>query len=202
MTGDIRTARVAGPAAPLPRCSDCGARMPTDAKFCPSCGAAFGFASERPRDIKVSVGFGSGLKFGFGFPIGAAVVGFIAWLIGVVVFTSMLAAFLSGLGGTAATVMADPHRFAGSGQATSEPIRLAGTVDVEWTADIATSGQACWHRAAVNREDRAINSEIVVDQQVTQGTSGTYTLRGLPDARYLIEVETTCSWSFRLLPRT
>lgn len=99
MTGDIRTARVAGPAAPVPRCSDCGERMPADARFCPSCGAAFGLAGTGAREVRISVGFGSGLKFGFGFAIGAAVVGFIAWLIGVVVFTSMLAAFLSGLAG-------------------------------------------------------------------------------------------------------
>jgi hypothetical protein len=176
--------------------------MPSEAKFCPSCGAAFGFAPARSRDIRLSVGFASGLKFGFGFAIGAAVVGFVAWLIGVVVVASMIGTFLSGLGGTAGTVVADPHRFSGSGQATSEPIRLAGTVDVEWTADISTSGQACSHRAAVNREDRAINSEVVVDQQIAQGTSGTYTLRGLPDARYLIEVASSCLWSFRLLPRT
>lgn len=201
MTGDIRTARVAGPAAPIPRCSDCGAPMPTNANFCPSCGAAYGFQATKSREITVSVGFGSGLKFGVGFALGAALVGLVGWLIGILIVASVIGSFLSGLMSGSANLMTDPHRFEGTGQATSEPLRLAGTIDVEWTANTPSS-QGCWHRAAVTREDRAINSEIVVDQQITQATSGTYVLRGLPDARYLIDVGSTCTWSFRLQPRS
>lgn len=59
MTGDIHTARVAGPAAPLPRCGDCGERMPTDARFCPSCGAAYGLATARSRTSTYPWGSGS-----------------------------------------------------------------------------------------------------------------------------------------------
>lgn len=204
MTGEIRTARVAGPAPPLPRCADCGERLPTDAKFCPACGVAIGVAIAplaTHRSTRVSLGFISGVKFGAGFVIGAGLVGLAASLLGLVLAASLIGAMLSGLTKGSADLITDPHRFDGTGAATSVPIRLSGTVDVEWSAN-TTSTEGCWHRAAVTREDRAINSETVVDQQITQATSGTYVLRGLPDARYLIDVGSTCSWSFRLKPRS
>lgn len=188
MTGDAQAARVAGPAASSARCGECSERMPDGAKFCPSCGAAYGLSEARSTAMVVRLGVGSGFRFGLGFFLATALFGAISFLVSVLLVGGLIAALIAGVSGASTS---GSSTFQGVGTAKSEPIQLAGNVDLTWTA-APPPDQGCWHRAAVTSADTTTNTEVVVDQQVDKSISGTYVLRGLPAATYIIDVGSTC----------
>ena len=187
----------AGPAAPPARCSDCGARLPLDARFCPSCGAAYGLAAAKQSEVRLNTTVGAGFRFGMGFFLAAAVFSIIASVVSLLLlgaFVSAITGSIAGLGSTGSS------SFDGSGNAKSTPFHLNGDVEVAWTAT-APGSAACRHRGALTRADRPIASEIVVDLTVTTQQAGNYTAVGLPEAEYILDIGSTCGWTFRLTPR-
>lgn len=196
MTSEPPPIRVAGPAPPRMRCPECGARRAVDANFCPECGIAFAAVTDRPAKVRVDAGVGAGFRFGIGFFLAAAVFSVIASIVSILLagaFVGAITASISGLGSTGSS------SFAGSGEAKSAPVHLKGDVQVAWTATAPGSG-TCGHRAALSRADRPIASEIVVDQTVTTPQSGTYNAVGLPEADYVLDIRSSCGWTFRLTP--
>lgn len=190
--------RVAGPSPLTTRhtlCASCSAEMPFGAKFCPSCGASRSGSiavSEEQSNLRVSISIASGFKFGVGFALGGLVVGVVAWLLSLFILNAT-----SGLlsGSTGASI------FNGTGAARSQAVQLEGDVDVSWTAD-APSAEDCRHRAAIHFDGRPNDREVVVDQQVSKAASGVYVLYGLAASQYILDVESTCQWSFRFKPRS
>jgi hypothetical protein len=189
--------RVAGPAAPPARCTDCGARLPVDARFCPACGAARGWSVAKPTDVRLHTTVGAGFRFGIGFFLAAAAFAIVWGLISLVVFGAFVGALASGISGLGST---GSQRFEGTGNEKSSPFALTGSVDVEWKA--APVGSAsCRHRSVLSRADRPIASEVIVDQAITSEQTGIYTAVGLPAADYVLDVESDCTWSFRFSPK-
>ena len=186
--------RVSGPAPPARRCAECGARLPAEARFCPSCGTPFEMVAARPAELRVNTTVGAGFRFGIGFFIAAAVFA-IAWtLLSLLLFGAFFGALASGISGLTST---GAQRFDGTGDQTSAPFRLSGSTNVSWQAS-PTGAEGCRHRAALSRADRPISSEVVVDKTVTAADSGTYTAVGIPAGDYVLGVASTCNWSFRL----
>ncbi len=188
--------RVPGPAGPAPRCTECGALRAIDARFCPECGTAYSPAAARPTKVRADMGVGAGFRFGIGFFLAAALFSVIASLVSLLLlgaFVSAITTSIAGLGSTGSS------SFDGSGNAESTPFRLKGDVKVAWTAT-APGSAACRHRGALTRADRPIASEIVVDLAITTQQSGTYTAVGLPEADYVLDIGSTCGWTFRLTP--
>lgn len=189
--------RVPGPAGPAPRCIECGAVKPANARFCPECGAAYSLSATRPTKVRADTGVGAGFRFGIGFFLAAAVFSVVASLVSLLLigaFVSAISTSIAGLGSTGSS------RFDGSGNAMSTPFQLKGDVDVAWTAT-APGSAACRHRGALTRADRPIASEIVVDLTITTQQSGTYAAVGLPEAGYILDIDSTCGWTFRLTPK-
>ena len=194
MTVEPPPIRVAGPAAPPRRCPDCGTRLPAEAQFCPSCGAAFQVVAARPGGRRPNATVGDGFRFGIGFFLAAAIFA-VAWtIVSVLLFGAFLGALASGLSSLNST---GAQRFDGTGDQTSAPFHLSGTTDVTWQAS-PPAAEGCRHRAVLSRADRPIASEVVIDTTVTGAQSGTYQAVGLPAADYVLGVASTCNWSFRL----
>ncbi len=194
MTLEPPPIRVAGPAAPPRRCPDCGTRVPADAQFCPSCGAAFQVVAARPGGTRPNATVGDGFRFGIGFFLAAAIFA-IAWtIVSVLIFGAFLGALASGLSGLSST---GAQKFDGSGDQTSAPFHLSGSTEASWQAS-PTGAEGCRLRAVLSRADRPIASEVVIDTTVTAAQSGKYTAVGLPPADYILGVASTCIWSFRL----
>lgn len=195
MSSEPPPIRVAGPAPPPMRCPECGARRVVDAKFCPECGTAFSSVADRPTTVRVDSGIGAGFRFGIGFFLAAAIFALISWFISLLLVGAFVGALASGISGLN-TIGA--QRFDGTGNSTSSPFRLSGTIEVAWRAN-PTSSEPCWHAAIFTRPDRPGWSEILVNEPaLSAAKSGTYAAVGLPAADYVLDVSTTCSWSFRL----
>lgn len=188
--------RVPGPAAPRRRCSDCGAPVSPDASFCSGCGAAFGGLATRPTEVRVNTGIGAGFRFGIGFFLAAVVFSIVASILSILLAGAFITALTSGIQGAVST---GSSRFEGSGNARSAPFHLAGNVDLTWTAEPTPTGP-CRHLAALTRSDRPIASETIVDQAVSASSSATHRAIGLPEADYVIDVVSTCGWTFRVTP--
>ena len=191
MTPEPPPIRVAGPAAPPRRCPDCGTRLPAEAQFCPSCGAAFQVVAARRGGTRPNATVGDGFRFGIGFFLAAAIFVVIWTVVSVLLFGAFLGALTSALTSTGA------QRFDGSGDQTSAPFHLSGSTEVSWQAS-PTGAEGCRHRAVLSRADRPIASEVVVEAAITAAQSGKYTAIGLPAADYILGVASTCTWSFRL----
>lgn len=185
--------RTPGPAAPPPRCGDCGERIPAAARFCPSCGAANGDQA-RPEANRVTIGVGSGFRFGVGFFLAAGLFGVISFIVSLFLAGTLVGALIAGLAGLTTT---GASTFQGSGEALSEPFRLSGDVEIAWTATDADGG-GCRIKAVAYRADRTIAREVFLDRAVATEERGTYTLRGLIDADYVIDVDSDCAWTFRV----
>lgn len=194
MTTDPPQIRVPGPAAPTPRCGECGDRIPADARFCQSCGAAYALESARPIDTRVSFGVGSGFRFGVGFLLAAALFGVISFIASIVVAGTLVGALFAGITGLTST---GASTFQGFGHALSQPFRLSGDIEIAWSASDPDGG-GCQINAVAFRADRTIAREVFLDLAVTTQESGTYALRGLIDADYVIQVDSDCSWTFRV----
>jgi hypothetical protein len=198
MTPEPPPIRVAGPAPAPQRCAECSARRPADARFCPDCGTAYGPVAARPTRVRADTGVGAGFRFGIGFFLAAAVFSVVASIVSLLLVGAFAAAItesISGLGSSGSST------FAGAGDAKSAPFHLKGDVKVAWTATATGSG-SCGHRADLTRADRPIASEIVVNQSISTPQSGAYKAVGLPEADYVLNVGSTCSWTFRLTPET
>lgn len=185
--------RVHGPAAPLLRCGDCGERIPADARYCASCGAAYGLVAARHDETRVSIGVASGFRFGLGFFVAAALFGVISFLMSILVAGTLVGALVAGFTGLAST---GASTFQGVGDARSQPLRLSGDIEIAWTASDPDGG-GCQINAVAVRADREIAREAFLDLAVTTQESGTYALRGLVDADYVIQVDSDCAWTFR-----
>ncbi len=194
MAGDHRGTRVAGPAPADAKCGECGARIPSGARFCAMCGAAYQFAIPTTK-AGPSIGFREGFTFGLGFSIAGAIVGLIGALLYLLVIASLLSGIVNAFRGTTGAMT-----FSGTGDRFSDPFRLTGNVDVEWSA--APSGGPCSHAASIYLETRPVAREVIVERDLMAEESGTHTLRGLANGRYVITVESDCNWSFRLVPRS
>ncbi len=196
MTGAVPPIRTAGPAPPQLRCHACQEPLALGARYCAACGASTAPTAPPSNDVSMRLGVGSGFRFGVGFFIAAALFGVISFLVSLLLAGSLVGLLL---GGVATMTSTGASAFEGSGSARSEPFRLAGDVDVEWRATAPAT--PCHHRALVIRDERALAREAIVDQDIETTESGTYVLRGLVDAGYIIEVDSDCAWSFRLRPR-
>jgi len=194
MTLEPPPIRVPGPAAPPLRCGDCGERIPSDARFCPSCGAAYGIAAARHDGTRVSVGVGSGFRFGLGFFVAAALFGVISFLVSILVAGTLVGALVAGFTGVAST---GASTFQGAGDARSQPLRLSGDVEIAWTASDPDGG-GCQIDAVAVRAGREIAREALLDLAVATQEAGTYVLRGLIEADYVIQVDSDCAWTFRV----
>lgn len=190
--------RVAGPSPLTTRltlCASCSAELPFEARFCPSCGASRSGSIAEPQgssDLRMSIGVASGFKFGVGFALGGLAVGAVAWLLSLFIL-NVASGLLSGSTGAST--------FSGTGTARSQAVQLEGDVDVSWTAN-AVSAEECRHRAAIYFEGRPNDREVVVDQQVSKAASEVHVLYGLAASQYILDVESTCEWSFRFKPRS
>ena len=191
------TSRVAGPSPVTTRlnlCASCAATLPPKAQKCPACGASRvddAVESVAPAPAPAQLGVGTGFRFGMGFAVGAVLIAALAWL-GINTFLG--SGGLPGFGSPVAST------FSGTGSAKSESVHLAGDVNVLWMSR-PSSAAACGHRALIRVASRPDDHEVIVDQRVLSETSGTHVLYGLVEADYLIEVDSTCEWSFRLRPR-
>jgi len=145
--------------------------------------------------VRLSIGFASGFKFGVGLALGGLVVGTVVTLVTIVLTGAVISSFLSGLGSSGAST------FNGTGTAMSQPVQLHGDVDVTWTAAPASSGE-CRHWAAVYVPDRPIDREVLVETQVSSASSGTHVIYGLAPSQYVLDVKSTCAWTFKLTPRS
>lgn len=168
--------------------------MPPDARFCATCGAAASAASARADESRVAIGVGSGFRFGVGFFLAAALFGVISFIVSILVAGTLVGALFAGITGLTST---GASTFQGSGDALSEPFRLSGDIEIAWTA-VDPDGGGCQIRAVAYRADRTIAREALLDLAVTAPESGTYVLRGLIDADYIIEVDSDCAWTFRV----
>ncbi|MEJ7748827.1 MAG: hypothetical protein WKF56_05965 [Candidatus Limnocylindrales bacterium] len=130
-----------------------------------------------------------------GFAVGAALVGLIIWLIGVLIFGTLMMSFVS----MSSRATSAPQRFDGQGTATSEPIRLAGDADVRWTASPAGDA-TCRLRGVLAPKDLAQPTAVIVDQDISTQADGTYPLRSLFSGDYVLATVSTCNWSFRIVP--
>lgn len=189
--------RVAGPSPVTTRltlCASCAATLPPKAKRCPTCGASRPGEPE-PAVVSPALTFGlgvtTGFKFGAGLAIGAVVVAALAWL-----GTTWL------LGPAQNLTLGSPEAsmFSGTGSATSEVVHLTGTVDVAWTAGPGSASE-CRHRALIHGASRPNDAEVIVDRDVLSDTSGAHVLYGLVDTDYVIDVDSSCQWTFRFKPR-
>lgn len=186
--------RVSGPApAPL-RCRECGERRTAEARFCANCGASSTYPPAQVSEMRVSIGVGSGFRFGAGFFLAAAVFGVVSFLASLLVAGTLVGALFAGIGGLTST---GASTFEGSGNAISQPQRLSGDVEIAWTASDQDGG-GCQIRAAVARADRPIAREAILDLAIATQDRGTYALRGLSDADYTIDVASDCGWTFRV----
>lgn len=172
--------------------------MPTDARFCQSCGAAHGLAATKPTEVRLNTTVGTGFRFGIGFFLAAAVFVIVWALVSLLVFGAFIGAVASGISGLTST---GAQRFEGAGDETSSAFPLSGTIEVAWQAN-PTGTDSCRHRAILSRADRPIASEVLVDQTLTGAQSGTYTAVGLPATDYALDVASTCTWSFRFSPKS
>lgn len=209
----IRASQVSGPApitTKVTLCAICQAELPFKAQKCPSCGAAR-TELKRPPVAIVSplqaaaaiddqsngrsapvVGTATGIRFGIGFALGALVIVGLAWLaINAAQGAGGVIAFDLKIGSpTVAT-------FNGSGPATSEPFRLGGDVDVEWTVS-PNDPNGCRIRAILRVASNPSEYQVLVDGNTATQTSGTQAIDHMIDNQYLIDVDSTCSWSFRV----
>lgn len=198
MTSEPPPIRVAGPAPPPRTCVECGARLPTDARFCPSCGAGYAMTVLKPAEVRMNTTIGAGFRFGIGFFL-AAVVFAIAWaVLSLMIFGAFISAIASGLSGMGST---GAQRFDGTGDQISSPFHLSGSTEVAWQAS-PVGTESCRLQAILSRADRPIAAEIVVDQTLTSARSGTYTAVGLPAADYVLSVTSPCTWSFRFAAKS
>jgi hypothetical protein len=188
---------VAGPSPVSTRlnlCASCAATLPPRAKKCPSCGAPIvddAVAAVAPAPTPASLNVATGFKFGIGFAVGVVLIVALAWL---GVSTILGSGGLPAFGSPAAA-------FSGTGSATSEFVHLAGDVEVSWMMR-PTLAASCAHRAVIRVALRPGDEELIVDRQVLSETSGTHVLYGLIDSDYVIAVDSSCEWSFRLKPRS
>jgi hypothetical protein len=203
---------VSGPApitTKVTLCAICHAELPFKALKCPSCGAprteqrrppapitsalqaAEAFDAQSTTRPSPTVGTASGFRFGIGFAVGALVIVAIAWLAikavqdppGDISFDLILGS------PTVAT-------FSGSGSATSEPVRLHGDVDLDWTAR-PSSSKGCRMRAVLHVASTPTGYQVLVDGETLTETRRTQVLQALIDNDYVIEVASDCDWSFR-----
>jgi hypothetical protein len=130
-----------------------------------------------------------GLKFGLGLALAAAVVVLVIW-VGFMVMSNVVGS-LSG--------RAD-STFNGTGSVVTDSFKLSGDVDVTWSAN-PLAPEGCRHTATVYIANKPGAREVIADQQVGVATTGQYTLRGLADDRYVVEVASGCQWTFRFSPR-
>jgi len=206
------SSQVSGPApitTKVTLCAICHAELPFKALKCPSCGAPRTELKRPPAPIASAlqaaealdpqpttrsapaVGTASGFRFGIGFTLGALVILAVAWLaINAAQGPAGDLAFeLTPGSPTVAT-------FNGSGSAMSEPFRLLGDVEVEWTARPASS-TGCHMRAVLHVATTPTEDEVLIDGETLTPTSRTQTLEALIDNDYVIEVASDCDWSFR-----
>lgn len=183
----------------LVKCGDCGGPMSADDRFCPSCGTAYGEAptgrSASRAEIRVSIGIATGFRFGVGLALGALVVWAVATLIALILAGAAVRTVVSGFEATGAST------FSGTGPAVSQPVQLRGIVDVIWTA-APTSAGPCRHQAAIYADGRPNTREVLVDRDVSSESTGTHVLYGLVSSEYVVDVKSTCSWTFRFKPRS
>ncbi len=192
-------------------CAICQADLPFKALKCPSCGAPRTERKRPPAPIvsalqaaaaigeppsaqaAPTVGTSAGFRFGIGFALGALVIVAIAWLainaaqgpVGDIVFDLVPGS------PTVAT-------FSGSGSAMSEPFRLRGDVDVDWTARPGSSA-GCRMRAVLHVASTPTEYQVLIDGETLTDTSRTQVLKALIDNDYVIDVASDCDWSFRFI---
>ncbi len=204
--------RVKGPSPITTRitlCTSCSAELPFKAEHCPSCGAArpdlnrvpgsAGPAAPPPATVgapsALAVGTSAGFRFGIGFALGALVIVALAWL-------AINAA--QGKGGDISfdLVIGSPTvtTFSGSDSATSTLFRLRGDVDVDWTARPG-SPDGCRMRAVLRVASTPSEYQVLVDGETLTETSRTQSLQALIANDYVIDVASTCEWSFRFTHR-
>jgi hypothetical protein len=202
---------VGGPAPITTRvtlCAICQADLPFKALKCPSCGAPRTERKRPPAPIVSAlqaaaaigeppsaqaartVGTSAGFRFGIGFALGALVIVAIAWL--------AINAAQGELGDISDLNIGLPAvvTFSGSGSATSEPFRLRGDVDVDWTARPRAS-TGCRMRAVLHVASTPTEYQALIDGETLTETSRTQALKALIDNDYVIDVDSTCDWSFR-----
>jgi hypothetical protein len=90
--------------------------------------------------------------------------------------------------------------FSGTGSEVSVPLDLGGDINVAWEARPASSPE-CDHYAEIHLADRSATRDIVVTEHITVPSAGSRLVAALPRDRYVIDVRSTCDWSFRLDPR-
>jgi hypothetical protein len=92
------------------------------------------------------------------------------------------------------------QRFEGRGPAESVPLRLGGSIRIEWSASPITPA-ACRIGARLGaQQDPGVDLEIVttlVDRQEAAGTPRTFELASRAD--YVLRVESDCLWSIRVV---
>ena len=152
--------------------------------------------AEPPKTPGSPVGATSGFRFGLGFALGALVIAAAAWLVIIVLRSPGGEVSLDlNLGSPPSAV------FSGSGSAMSEPFHLGGDVDVDWTArpiDLAT----CRMRAVLRVDTRRSEYQVLIDGETATEVTRTQSLAKLISNNYVIEVDSTCDWSFRFKSRS
>ena len=176
-------------------CASCSAELPFKAQHCPSCGAAREEEKVAPAaapPTAPAVGTAAGFRFRLGFAAGALIIAALAWL-----------GFNALQGADGGITFGSPmaSTFEGSGSATSEPVRLGGEIDVDWTAR-PNSPAGCRMRAVLQVASNPNEREVLVDGETITEATGTHVLYGLIDNDYVIDVASNCDWSFRLKPRS
>ena len=152
---------------------------------------------DEPPNVPGSpVGTTSGFRFGLGFALGALVILAAAWLALLVLRNPGGEVSLDlNLGSQPSAV------FSGSGSATSEPFHLGGNVDVDWTArPIESTG--CRMRAVLRVDTRGSEYQVLVDGETAMEVNRTQSLDKLVSNNYVIEVDSTCDWSFSFKSRS
>jgi hypothetical protein len=133
---------------------------------------------------------------GFGIALGMLL--FSAVLLGIVVFAIGFA------NGQITWPFADPaQKFEGTGPADSVPLRLEGSVAVEWTASPANP-VACRFGASLLAQGDPMFAERIastlVDRTESSGVPRALVLVRRSD--YYLHVESDCSWAVRLISRS
>jgi len=204
---------VSGPApitTKVTLCAICQAELPFKALKCPSCGAPRTELNRPPAPIvsalqaaaavdapptapaSPAVGTSAGFRFGVGFALGALVIAALAWL----AFNA-----LQGTGGGISLGSPIVSTFSGSGSATSEVVHLSGEIDVDWTTR-PIGPAACRIRAVLQVALKPTELQVLVDGEIITEATGTQATGRLIDNDYLIDVDSTCGWTFRLKPRS
>lgn len=193
-------------------CGNCGAARLAGAKFCPNCGQAYeGSAAPTPPPVAAagpSTGptAGGAVKQGFGWSAGCLLF-IVAVVVGLAVLGGLGRSSTTGRGpGTPIAtnppgLVRAPHTLTGSGISKTAPFDLQGDYTVTWQAT-PDSQYGCYMGASLERADGQFIDELLVNEILNSSApkSGSTRLYGLDAARYYVDANSGCKWSFTFTP--